>query len=120
MTDYQSQYNIAAYLNMIRKPESTVLNFDASPWMFNCSYGSSPACGILSPPASCFKGGGLDPTVPTNYNNVAFCPNIGFIHGTAGNATRYLGNFSYVDGHVGTMTSDILTDTTDYVFTLKK
>ena len=65
-------------------------------------------------------------TCPTQANILnypypfTYYPNIGFIHGTAGAAPRYLGNFSYVDGHVGMLTTDILADFTDYVFLLKK
>ena len=109
-------YPISGQLNLMRKPESTVLHFDVSPSGFNNSYVASPEC------ANSVGGyiAGTDPTLPTSYSSANYCPNIGFIHGTAGSSTRYVGNFSYVDGHVGTLTSDILTDTTDYVFLLKK
>ena len=111
-----SAYPVSAQLNMIRKPDSTVLNFDVSPFKFGCPYIATPA--IANPYYT--GGAGGDPTYILNYSSWTYFPNIGFIHGSAGTANRYLGNFSFVDGHVGTMTSDILTDTTDYVFLLKK
>ena len=115
--DWAIDYRISGWLNWIRKPDSTVLNFDVSPYRFQYSQVASPACGL-----SQYNGlaGDGNRSNPYNYTSTQYAPNIGFIHGTAGSSTRYLGNFSYVDGHVGTMTSDILTDATDYVFLLKK
>ena len=111
-----SAYPVSSRLNMIRKPEATVLNFDVSPYKFGYPYTATPA--IANPYYT--GGAGGDPTYILNYSSYTYFPNIGFIHGSAGTPNRYLGNFSFVDGHVGTMTSDILTDTTDYVFLLKK
>ena len=113
-------YKISGRLNVIHQPEATVLNFDASPWRFLYPGVPSPACANNSGQYVPIVAG--DRTFAPNYSTppYTYCPNIGFIHGTAGNATRYIGDFSYVDGHVATLTSDILADFTDYVFLLKK
>ena len=126
-TNTGSTYPVSTRMNLARKPDSTVLNFDASP--FATSSGSTPAVAgdthryavpyVISPAyAAAHPGGsGSNPALPSFYSSDFYVPNIGFMHGSP---NTYIGNFSYLDGHVGTLTSAILTDTTDYVFILKK
>ncbi|MCG3150351.1 MAG: hypothetical protein PCFJNLEI_03834 [Verrucomicrobiae bacterium] len=91
----------------ITRPESTVLNFDINPYRFQFSYGATPATANTQ-----YRGGGRDRTLNTSYN-LNFMPAMGFIHGG-------VANFSYVDGHVDSQSTRLLTDFTDNLFRFYK
>ena len=124
--DNTGAYAVSTRINMVRKPENTVLHFDATPFKtantaagvagenhrYACPYVYSPKCASVQ-----YVSG--DRALPSSYS-VGFdyyTPNIGFVHG---NPSKFLGNFSYLDGHVGVLDSTILADMTDYVFLLRK
>jgi len=106
-------------MTMVTKPAGTILHFDTSPVLagtmhrYAVTYVSSPACANTK-----YLGGGLDRALPSAYSaaNVAYTPNVGFVHG---GRSGYVGNFSYLDGHVDAQTGNtMLTDTNDTSFRL--
>ena len=121
IASYQNTYKIKATMAMVTKPDSTILHFDTSPVLagvmsrYAVTYVSSPACANTK-----YVGGGADRALPSAYSvaNVVYTPNVGFVHG---GRSSYIGNFSYIDGHVDAQSgATILNDATDNKFLLLK
>ena len=119
ITSFNNTYLIKATMSMVTKPSSTILDFDVAPILagtmsrYSVTYVSSPACANTK-----YLGGGLDRALPSAYSaaNVAYIPNVGFVHG---GRNSYIGNFSYLDGHVDTQTGNaMLSNTNDTSFRL--
>jgi prepilin-type N-terminal cleavage/methylation domain-containing protein/prepilin-type processing-associated H-X9-DG protein len=110
-------YAINATLSTITKPYNTILNFDCMPseagtiHRYSAPYVPSPAVAM-----GYYVAGSGARELWTSYGaNFAESPNIGFVHG---GATTFMGNFSFVDGHVQALGDAMLTDTNDSMWRL--
>ena len=115
---YLNKYRIKAAITDVTQPANSVLDYEASqydslhdfqqPWL------ATPATVAFN---NAYQGGDrrLVGSYTASSGNLSYyVPNIGFHHTDAG-------NFSYLDGHVGSLNyKAVLTDTNDTIFLLRK